>query len=98
MAITKNEMVDMLHNQIGLPKKACINIVECFFEIIKLELEKGNPVMISGFGKWAVRSKRERKGRNPQTGEEMAIQARRVVTFKGSPNLIKAMNKTTEEE
>lgn len=96
MAITKSEIADMLHDQMGLPKKACTNIVECFFEIIKSELEKGNPIMISGFGKWTVRPKRERKGRNPQTGEEMTIEARKVVTFKGSPNLIQAMNPESE--
>ena len=53
--------------------------------------------MISGFGKWTVRSKRERKGRNPQTGEEMTIAARKVVTFKSSPTLIKGMNPEDEE-
>ena len=92
MAIAKNELIDMLYDKTGLPKKACVNIVESFFEIIKSELEKGNPVMISGFGKWTVRSKSERNGRNPKTGEEIILAARKVVTFKGAPNLFKAMN------
>jgi len=92
MPITKTEIVNTLYNQLKLPRKECIDIVDSFFEIIKSELGKSNPVMISGFGKWTVRSKRERKGRNPQTGEEMTIEARKVVTFKSSPNLFKAMN------
>jgi len=92
MPITKIDMVNMLYSQLNLPRKACINIMENFFEIIKSELEKSNPVMISGFGKWTVRSKRERTGRNPQTGEEMTIKARKVITFKGSPNLINTLN------
>jgi len=92
MPITKIDMVNMLYNQLNLPKKECSNIVESFFDIIKSELEKSNTVMISGFGKWTVNSKRERNGRNPQTGEEMIIGARKVVTFKSSPVLFKAMN------
>jgi integration host factor subunit alpha len=58
--------------------------VESLFEIIKDELAKGEKVMISGFGRWSVRQKRARKGRNPQTGEAMTIEARKVVTFKPS--------------
>jgi len=69
MAITKTEMVNMLYNQLNIPKKDSLQIIESFFGLIKSELEKSNTVMISGFGKWTVRSKRERKGRNPQTGE-----------------------------
>ena len=92
MPITKNEMVDMLYDQLNISKRNCNSIVESFFDIIKSELEQGNTVKISGFGKWAVRSKKERKGRNPQTGEEMIIDARRVVSFKGSPVLIKTIN------
>lgn len=92
MPITKNEMVDMLYDQLNISKRNCNSIVESFFDIIKSELEQGNTVRISGFGKWTVRSKKERKGRNPQTGEEMIIDARKVVSFKGSPVLIKTIN------
>ncbi|ABC77631.1 integration host factor subunit alpha [Syntrophus aciditrophicus] len=92
MPLTKNEMMTMLYNQLNISRKECVDIVESFFEIIKSELEKGNPVMISGFGKWTVRPKRERKGRNPQTGEDLTITARKVVTFKASPNLISSIN------
>ena len=92
MALTKIEIVDMLNEHIGIPKVECIRIVESFFDIIKSELEKGNPVMISGFGKWTVKTKRERKGRNPQTGEVLSIKARKVVTFKESAVLKDTLN------
>jgi len=71
MTLTKIEIVDMLYEHIGLPKNGCIKIVESFFDIIKSELEKGNPVMVSGFGKWTVKSKKVRIGRNPQTGDDL---------------------------
>jgi len=74
----------MLYENVGIPKAECIRIVESFFDIIKSELDKGNDVMISGFGKWTVKAKKARKGRNPKTGKEMTIDARRVVTFKPS--------------
>jgi integration host factor subunit alpha len=61
----------MLYEHIGLPKNGCIKIVESFFDIIKSELEKGNPVMVSGFGKWTVKSKKVRIGRNPQTEDDL---------------------------
>ena len=92
MALTKIEIVDMLNEHIGIPKVECIRIVESFFDIIKSELEKGNPVMVSGFGKWSVKAKRERKGRNPQTGEKLSISARNVVTFKESAVLKDTLN------
>jgi integration host factor subunit alpha len=92
MALTKIEVVNMLNEQIGFPKIECIRIVESFFDIIKSELDKGNPVMISGFGKWTVKAKRERKGRNPQTGENVTIEARKVVTFRPSAVLRDDLN------
>ena len=92
MALTKIEVVNMLNEQIGFPKVECIRIVESFFDIIKSELDKGNPVMISGFGKWTVKAKRERKGRNPQTGENVTIEARKVVTFRPSAVLRDDLN------
>jgi len=92
MALTKIEVVNMLNEQIGFPKIGCIRIVESFFDIIKSELDKGNPVMISGFGKWTVKAKRERKGRNPQTGENVTIEARKVVTFRPSAVLRDDLN------
>jgi len=92
MAITKIGMAKMLYNQLNISKKDALRITESFFDLIKSELEQSNTVMISGFGKWFVRSKKERRGRNPLTGEEVIIKARKVVTFKSSPNLTSAMN------
>jgi len=94
MAITKIDMVNMLYNKLNISKKESLQIIDNFFDLLKAELEKSNPIKISGFAQWTVRSKRERRGRNPQTGEEMTIAARKVVTLKGSQYLIKAMNST----
>ena len=92
MALTKIDLVDMIYSELDIPKKECINLVESFFDIIKEELAKGNDFMISGFGKWSVKQKRSRTGRNPQTGEKMIIDARKVVTFKPSDVLRDAVN------
>jgi integration host factor subunit alpha len=92
MTLTKIEIVNLLNEQIGIPKVECTRIVESFFDIIKFELDEGNPVMVSGFGKWTVKAKRERKGRNPQTGEDLSIRARKVVTFKPSAVLRDTLN------
>ena len=92
MALTKKDIIDTLCAELGFIRKEGITITESIFEIIKEELEKGKAVRISGFGKWSVKSKSERKGRNPQTGEEMMITARKVVTFHPSPILKKDVN------
>ena len=92
MTMTKQDLIDVHYEQSGLNKKECVSAVESTFEIIKDELEKGNPVNISGFGKWTVKSKRARNGRNPQTGDRLTINARKVVTFKASPILRKELN------
>ena len=92
MALTKKEIMEDISDKIGLKKKESMDIVDGIFEIIKGELAKGKPVMISGFGKWTVSNKRARKGRNPQTGEAMKIDARRVITFKSSTVLRKTVN------
>ena len=93
MTMTKNDLIDLLYEQAGIPKKECLPIIESVMDIIKEDLGKGNDVKISGFGKLTVKSKKERIGRNPQTGESMAIAARKVVTFKPSPILKNALNK-----
>ena len=93
MALTKIDLVDMIYSELDIPKKECINLVESFFDIIKEELAKGNDFMISGFGKWSVKEKRSRLGRNPQTGEKMIIDARRVVTFKSADKLRSVVNR-----
>jgi integration host factor subunit alpha len=92
MSLTKIEMVNMLHDHIGITKTECLNLFESVFEIIKDELGKGNPVKISGFGKWTIKAKKERKGRNPKTGEDVPIAARKVITFKPSPKLRDELN------
>ena len=92
MTMTKIDIIDSVYETLSFPKKDSIRIVESLFDIIKDDLEKGNDVMISGFGKWTVKAKKERKGRNPQTGYEMKIDARKVVTFKASNVLREAVN------
>ena len=87
MALTKNEIVKSIYDNTKFSKKDCLRIFKSVFEIIKSELENGNRIMISSFGIWNVKSKEERKGRNPQTGERIVIKARKVVTFKPSPVL-----------
>jgi integration host factor subunit alpha len=84
MSLTKIDVTESIREKIGIPKKDCSRIVESVFDIIKAEFEKGNHLNISGFGKWTVKAKKKRKGRNPQTGESIAIEARKVVTFKPS--------------
>jgi integration host factor subunit alpha len=92
MSMTKIEIIETAYEYLGIPKKDSVTAVESLFEIIKDELGKGNDVMISGFGKWTVRAKKKRKGRNPQTGEPLTIDARKVVTFKPSTVLRDAVN------
>ena len=92
MAMTKIDIVESIFTHLDIPKKDCVRIVESLFNLIKADLGKGNDVMISGFGKWTVKSKKKRRGRNPQTGEELMLDARRVVTFKSSTVLRGAIN------
>lgn len=91
MALTKNEMLQQVQDKTGLTKKESMAGLDGLFEIIKGELSHGKPVMISGFGKWTVMKKKARKGRNPQTGEDLIIDARKVVTFKPSNVLRKVL-------
>jgi integration host factor subunit alpha len=92
MALTKIEIVNMLCEHADMPRKDCVTLVESFFDIIKSELEKGNSVMISGFGRWSVNSKKARRGRDPRTGKDLTIRARKVVTFKPSSVLKHKLN------
>ena len=92
MSLTKVDIIDSIYEKIGIPKKDCVSIVESVFEIIKDDLDKGNDVMISGFGKWTVKAKKKRKGRNPQTGKELMVDARKVVTFRPSQMLKATVN------
>ncbi len=87
MSLTKADMAEMLFNELGLNKREAKEIVEQFFEEIKVALESGNQVKLSGFGNFVLREKKERPGRNPKTGEEIAISARSVVTFRPGQKL-----------
>lgn len=92
MSMTKIDTIESAYEQLDLPKKDCIAIVDGLFEIMKDTLSKGDDIMISGFGKWTVKAKKKRKGRNPKTGKEMIIDARKVVTFKSSSVLRDMIN------
>lgn len=84
MTMRKSTIIDSIYGKSGLLRQESKSAVESTFEIIKQELEKGGEVSISGFGKWKVREKKPRKGRNPQTGKAITISGRRVVSFKCS--------------
>lgn len=92
MTMTKNDIIDRVYDKVGFSKKEASDVVESIFEVIKARLERGEKVKISGFGNFVVNEKRPRKGRNPQTGQEIIISGRRVLTFKGSQVLKKSMN------
>jgi|SRR3989338_7439873 len=87
MALTKADLAEYLFNVVGFNKREAKELVELFFEDIRLALEKGIVVKISGFGNFNLRDKRERPGRNPKTGEAIPITARRVVTFRAGHKL-----------
>jgi len=91
--LTKAELIESIYEKIGFSKKEASDIVELVFETLKTTLERGEKVKISGFGNFVVREKRPRVGRNPQTGEEIEISARKVLTFKPSQVLKSALNK-----
>ncbi len=90
--MTKADIVERIYEKVGFSKKEATDVVESIFEIIKGHLEDGEKVKISGFGNFVINAKRPRKGRNPQTGEEIVISGRRVLSFKPSPVLKKAIN------
>ena len=92
MALTKNVIVEQLQTQLGFPKNQSVEITESLLEIVKSTLASGDDVLISGFGKFCVKEKAERKGRNPATDEDLILPARRVVTFKCSGKLREKIN------
>jgi integration host factor subunit alpha len=85
--LTKAELADLLFEQVGLNKREAKDMVEAFFDEIRSALERGEEVKLSGFGNFQLRDKPQRPGRNPKTGEEIPITARRVVTFHASQKL-----------
>jgi len=90
--MTKADIIESIYEKVGLSKEDSSRIVELVLESLKETLEKGEKVKVSGFGNFVVRAKRSRRGRNPQTGDEIQITARKVLTFKSSPILKKALN------
>ncbi len=90
--MTKADIVETVYEKVGFSRKESAELVDLVFDLMKETLENGNKIKISGFGNFVVREKRSRKGRNPQTGQEIQITARRVLTFKPSQVLRKAIN------
>jgi len=87
VALTKAELAEALFEELGLNKREAKEFVDLFFEVIRERLEAGEEVKLSGFGNFELRSKNQRPGRNPKTGEEIPISARRVVTFRPGQKL-----------
>ena len=92
MALTKHDIVQQMQDQLGFQKNHSIELTETLLEIIKSSLESGDDVLVSGFGKFCVCEKKARRGRNPATGEDAILPARRVVTFKCSGKLREKIN------
>jgi integration host factor subunit alpha len=92
MGLTKNVIVEQVQSELGFPRNNSVEITESLLELIKASLESGDDVLASGFGKFCVKEKNERKGRNPATGDDAILPARRVVTFKWSGKLREKVN------
>ena len=92
MTLSRQDLIESVYNQSDLSKPEATLVVKSLLEIIKRTLESGENVLISGFGKFCVKDKKERKGRNPQTGEDLVLRARRVVRFKCSEILAERIN------
>lgn len=98
MALTKAKLAEHLFNVVGLNKRETNEIVKLFFEDIRLSLEQGDTVKLSGFGNFNLRDKNQRPGRNPKTGKEIPITARRVVTFHAGHKLKSRVEKNVKPE
>ena len=94
MSLTKDEIVEAVAEETDFLKNRSAEIVESLIEVIKSSLESGDDVLVSGFGKFCVKGNRVRRGRNPATGEDMKLEARRVVTFRCSRQLRNKINKS----
>ena len=92
MALTKSHLIDAIAEQNGFTRKRSSETVEAILELIKSSLASGDDVLISGFGKFCVRDKRERRARNPATGEDMILAPRKVVTYRCSKKLKDRIN------
>ena len=93
MTLTKAHIIESVQDNLGFPKNRSAELVESLLEIMKKTLESGEDVLISGFGKFCVKQKNERRGRNPANGKDLTLAPRRVVTFKCSGQLRKKINK-----
>ena len=93
MTLVKENLIQSLYDQVGLSKQQSKALVDNIFDLIKKSLESGDDVLLSGFGKFSVRSKAPRRGRNPSTGEDLTLDARRVVMFKCSGVLRDKINR-----
>lgn len=94
--MTKADIVEKIYEKVGFSKKESAEVVELVFDIIKNTLEKGDKLKIAGFGNFVVKAKADRRGRNPQTGDEIIISARKILTFKPSQVLKSAINNQTK--
>lgn len=92
MTLTKSKIVDAIHDELGFPKNRSAEMLEILLELVKNTLQKNEDVLISGFGKFCVKDKKTRRGRNPATGDDMLLEQRRVVTFRCSHLLRKKIN------
>jgi len=92
MSLTKEHLIHSLNNHLSMPKNKSSIIIESLIEIMKKTLESGEDVLISGFGKFCVKEKSDRRGRNPATGNDLMLDARRVVIFKCSGRLKEKVN------
>ena len=100
--MTRADIVDKIHKEVGFSKRAIKTIVDSIFDIIKQTLQREDKIVISGFGNFIIRNKKLRRGRNPQTGEDLEISARRILTFKPSliirANLKKSQKTTASDQ
>lgn len=93
MALTKRQIAECIHSELDFTKKQSVELVETLIELIKKSLASGEDVLVSGFGKFRVNLKRARRGRNPASGSDMMLAARKVVTFKWSGRLRRNINR-----
>jgi len=93
MTLTKDRIIQSLYKRLDIPKIESAQLMDSFLELMKKTLENGENMVISGFGKFCIKDKNDRRGRNPQTGNDLMLEARRVVTFKCSPVLMDKVNR-----
>jgi integration host factor subunit alpha len=93
MTLTKAQIAEAVHRELGFPKNRSAELLELMLELMKSRLEHGEDVLISGFGKFCVKDKKERRGRNPATGQDMVLTKRKVITFRCSHLLREKINR-----